>query len=148
MESDERAEWHKILVSCSWLMLVLSLCMLLSEWIKSPLEEYVTLCKRLVKFLHRMPSPWPGFSLEEPVDTFILSLSVSLILSHFQYKWAKSLPALLRKAEERLRKQFVLYFMLSDFKAVGLVKAYCLQRGLGSQQAAPISYACPEENVI
>lgn len=83
MESDERAEWHKILVSCSRLLLVLSLCMLLSEWIKSPSEEYVTLCKRLVKFLDRMPSPWPGFSLEEPVDTFILSLSLSLILSHF-----------------------------------------------------------------
>lgn len=42
MESDERPEWHKILVSCSCLLLVLSLCLLLREWIKSPLEDYVT----------------------------------------------------------------------------------------------------------
>lgn len=42
MTSDERAEWHKILVSCSWLLLALSQCLLWSEWIKSPLEEYVT----------------------------------------------------------------------------------------------------------
>lgn len=37
--------------------------------------------KRLVKFLDRMPSPWPGFSLEEPVDALILSLSFSLALN-------------------------------------------------------------------
>jgi len=34
--------------------------------------------ERLVKFLDRMPSPWPGFSLEEPVDTLIILLSFSL----------------------------------------------------------------------
>lgn len=53
-----------------------------------------------------------------------------------------------RKVEESVGKQFVLYFMLSGFKAVESVEVYCLQPGLGSQQAAPISYACPEENVI
>lgn len=42
MESDERTEWHKTLVSRSWPLLVLSLNILLSGWIKSPLEEYVT----------------------------------------------------------------------------------------------------------
>lgn len=55
---------------------------------------------------------------------------------------------MLRKAEESLGKQFVLCFMLPDFKAVELVKAHCLQPVVGSQQAAPISYASPEENVI
>lgn len=37
--------------------------------------------KRLVKFLDRMPSPQPEFSLEEPVDTLMLSLSFSLTFS-------------------------------------------------------------------
>lgn len=34
------------------------------------------------------------------------------------------------------------------FQAVELVKVHCLQPELGLQQAALISYACPEENAI
>lgn len=37
--------------------------------------------ERLVKFLDRMPNPWPGFSLQEPVDTHILSVCLTLAIN-------------------------------------------------------------------
>lgn len=35
----------------------------------------------LVKFRDRMPSPWPGFSLQEPVDTHILSICLTFAIN-------------------------------------------------------------------
>lgn len=39
------------------------------------------LSERLVKFLDRMPSPWPGFSLQEPVDTYVLSICLTFAIN-------------------------------------------------------------------
>lgn len=99
------------------------------------------LSERLVKFLDRMPSPWPGFSLQEPVDTHVLSICLTFAING---------PSLSQLCRGKLKKvsESNLCFILSGFKAVELVKVHCLQPGLGLKQAAPISFACPEENVI